>query len=95
MEDMPIGDMQMAAFPYDLNNDKISGALVVSDWHKPSEDGVVVYLNAAPDLSVVLDKVEQEGGKIKMPKTQISPEMGYMAFFTDTEGNKIGLHSQQ
>ena len=29
-----------------------------------------------------------------MPKIQISPEVGYMAFFMDTEGNKIGLHSQ-
>ena len=31
---------------------------------------------------------------IVMPKTQISPEIGYMAFFIDTEGNKMGLHGQ-
>ena len=38
--------------------------------------------------------VESAGGKVVMPKTQISPEIGYMAFFIDSEGNKIGLHAQ-
>jgi hypothetical protein len=45
-------------------------------------------------MDEVLEKVEQEGGKILMPKTQVSAEIGYMAFFSDTEGNKVALHSQ-
>ncbi len=28
-----------------------------------------------------------------MPKVEIAPDMGHMAFFEDTEGNVIGLHS--
>ena len=28
-----------------------------------------------------------------VPKTEISPEYGYMGVFIDTEGNRIGLHS--
>jgi uncharacterized protein len=40
-----------------------------------------------------LDKVEAAGGKIVVPKTEISPEHGYMAVFLDTEGNRIALHS--
>jgi hypothetical protein len=35
-----------------------------------------------------------EGGKILMQKKQIAPEVGYMAFFLDTEGNRIALHTQ-
>jgi predicted enzyme related to lactoylglutathione lyase len=35
----------------------------------------------------------EAGGKIVVPKTQISPEHGYMAIFMDTEGNRVGLHS--
>ena len=42
----------------------------------------------------VLDKIESAGGKVLMAKTAISPEIGHMAFFEDSEGNKIGLHSQ-
>lgn len=63
--------------------------------HKPSQEGVLVYLNANPAMDPILEKIEAEGGRIQLPKTPIGPDMGYMAFFTDTEGNKIGLHSQE
>ena len=33
------------------------------------------------------------GGSIMVPKTEISPEYGFMGVFIDTEGNRIGLHS--
>lgn len=61
--------------------------------YKPAIGGAVLYLNAGNDLQLMLSKVEQNGGKIIVPKTEISPEMGYFAMFTDTEGNKLGLHS--
>jgi predicted enzyme related to lactoylglutathione lyase len=31
------------------------------------------------------------GGQIIVPKTEISPEYGFMAVFIDTEGNRIGF----
>jgi predicted enzyme related to lactoylglutathione lyase len=63
-------------------------------FHKPSTtDGPLIYLNGNPDLQNILDKVEKAGGKIMVPKTEISPEYGFMAVFIDTEGNRIGLHS--
>jgi len=36
--------------------------------------------------------VEQAGGKVTMPKTGIGPN-GFMAFFVDTEGNQMAMHS--
>ena len=53
----------------------------------------MVYLNANPDVQLVLDKVEAAGGKILVPKTEISPEIGFMGVFIDTEGNRVALHS--
>ena len=85
----------MAGFPADMGNGKASGALVQSNMHKPSMDGCVIYLNANPEIQTVINRIEKAGGKILMPKTQITPEIGFMAFFTDTEGNKMGLHAQQ
>jgi predicted enzyme related to lactoylglutathione lyase len=94
MESVDMMGMQMVMFPQSQEpNGKVSGALVKSDFHKPSGDGVLIYLNANPDMQPILDRVEGAGGKVAMPKTQISPEIGYMAFFIDTEGNRIGLHS--
>jgi predicted enzyme related to lactoylglutathione lyase len=63
--------------------------------YKPTTDGAVLYLNAGDDLQPMLDKVKQNGGQVIVPKTQISPEMGFFALFIDTEGNKMGLHSQR
>jgi predicted enzyme related to lactoylglutathione lyase len=93
MEVQRMMSMDMASFPYDPMQFKVAGALVKSEYHTPSMDGVKVYLNGNPDLQSVLDKVEAAGGNIIMPKTQISPEVGYMAFIMDTEQNNIGLHS--
>ena len=94
MEQQNMMGMEMAFFPYDPGSGKASGGLVQGPMHKQSGDGVKVYLNGNPDLSKALGKVEKEGGKITMPKTKISDDIGYMAFFTDTEGNTIALHSQ-
>lgn len=91
--DMP--NIKMRMFPVaDMMND-ISGAIVDSGgFHKPSStDGVLIYLNGNPDLQNILDNVEAAGGKIFLPKTEISPEHGYMGIIIDTEGNRIGLHS--
>ncbi len=94
MEDMDMPGMTMAMFPYEPNSGKLSGALVKSEYHRPSKDGVIVYLNANPDMKEILQRIEDEHGEVVMPKTQISPEIGYMAFFIDSEGNRIALHSQ-
>jgi hypothetical protein len=91
---MDMGDeFKMEVFPGD--EESVSGALVFNtSWYKPSNiDGPLVYLNANPDLQIVEDKIEGAGGKVTIPKRQISPDHGYMAVFEDTEGNRIALHS--
>ncbi len=96
MESFPeMMGMKMVGFPAEMGNGKVGGALVQGQMHKPSQDGVIIYLNANPDMQPVIDRIESSGGKVAMPRTQISPEIGYMAFFIDSEGNKIALHSQQ
>ncbi|MEO7924784.1 MAG: VOC family protein [Chitinophagaceae bacterium] len=92
---MDLPNIKMRMFPIDDMMKGIGGALVDSGgFHKPSAtDGPLIYLNGNPDVQKVLDKVEAAGGKIMVPKTEISPEYGFMAVFIDTEGNRIGLHS--
>lgn len=90
---MDMMGMKMAFFPYEPMSGKLSGGLVEGPMHKPSTDGVKIYFNGNPDLSDALSRVEKAGGKVTMPKTKISDEIGYMAFFLDTEGNAVALHS--
>ena len=90
--DMP--QLQMRLFPIE-DPMNIGGAICNSgDFYRPSSDsGPLVYLNGNPDVQLILDKVKVAGGTVVIPKTQISPEHGYMAVFLDTEGNRIALHS--
>ena len=94
------GDVHKMDSPRGLNygflpgfsQNEIGGAIVQGEGYEPSPKGSVVYLNGGKDLSVALSKVEKAGGKIIMPKTSIG-ENGFMAHFTDTEGNRVALHS--
>ena len=74
-----------------IQNLQFGGALV-KDELKPSKEGVLVYLNGGKDLSFILKRVEQAGGKVLLEKTQISTEIGFMSKFEDTEGNVLALH---
>lgn len=91
---MDTPNLRMRMFPME-DMMGIGGSLVHSNgFHVPSAtDGTLIYLNGNPDLQQILDRVEAAGGKIMVPKTQISPEHGYMAVILDTEGNRIAFHS--
>jgi predicted enzyme related to lactoylglutathione lyase len=93
VEEVDMGEVKMGLFPG--NGETVSVALIKGADYKPSKDGTIVYLSAGDDLLVALNKVEKNGGSIVVPKTEISPEMGFFAMFIDTEGNKLGLHSKK
>jgi predicted enzyme related to lactoylglutathione lyase len=89
--DMP--GIQMRMFPVP-DQTYISGALTYApDFYQPQSNGTLVYLNANPDVQHILDRVEAAGGKIIVPKTEISPDIGFMAVIHDTEGNRVAIHS--
>lgn len=90
--DLP--NIKMRMFPIE-DPSGVGGSLCDSGgFHKPSAtDGPLVYLNGNPDVQLILDKVEKAGGKILVPKTEISPAFGHMAVILDSEGNRIAFHS--
>jgi predicted enzyme related to lactoylglutathione lyase len=91
LNDVKIGDTAYAIFRVvDSFN---CGALACGSYYKPSQDGVLVYLNGGNDLSQVLARVETAGGKVLVEKTFLSDEAGYFGLFVDTEGNRMGLQS--
>lgn len=84
-------DMKMGMFPGD--GEHVSGAIIEGEDYRPSTEGSLLYLNGGNDLQHCLSRVEKAGGKVLLPKTQISPEFGYFALFLDSEGNKMAFHS--
>lgn len=87
---------KMGWFPADHGKPGASGSLIQNkDWYKPSKsDGALIYFNSL-DVQKELDRIEPNGGEILQQKTQISPDIGFMAVFLDSEGNRIALHSRQ
>ena len=92
---MDMENISMRMFPVEDPGSGIGGALCKAEgFYKASAtDGPLIYLNANPDVQTILDRVEAAGGKIMVPKTEISPEYGFMGVMVDSEGNRIGLHS--
>ena len=98
MPESQMGPARMGFLLYDFQNGKVGGAIVYYPaFYNPQANGTLVYLNCQPDLQEVLDRVEKAGGKILTKKTEISPEqkLGFWALMTDTEGNRVALHSMQ
>ena len=91
LDDMKIGDTAYAIFG--VADSFNCGALACGAYYKPSQDGVLVYLNGGSDLSTVLNRVENAGGTVLVEKTFLSKEAGYFGLFLDTEGNRMGLQS--
>lgn len=88
------GGTLMGWFPFIEGKLGASGSLIQNEAYEPSESkGVLIYFSTE-DINSEINKVEAAGGKIIQPKTQISPDIGYMALFIDCEGNRIALHSR-
>lgn len=97
MPENMMGEVRMGFFLYDFHNQKVGGAICKSEMHKPSNEGSLIYLNCQPDLQIILDRVENGGGKVLKKKTKISEEqnLGFWALIADTEGNNVALHSME
>ena len=87
-----LGGQTIALFAYE--EPATGGAIVHSPSMTPNGDGVLVYLAAHPTVDAALARVEKAGGKSDGPVIKLPQDIGYIAFFTDTEGNRLGLHSR-
>ncbi len=97
LERNKIGNLEMAWFPWVEEGMGASGSLIHDPEHyKPSIDGPVIYFTAhSGDLSNELSRIEEAGGKVLVPKTLITDEIGYFGIFLDTEGNRLAIHSRK
>lgn len=77
---------------YDGEN-TVSGCLSPHPSEKPSDHGILIYLNVQGRLEQAATAAAQNGGKVITPPHQIGPH-GFRAVVLDTEGNRIALHSR-
>ncbi|PNQ72409.1 glyoxalase [Hanstruepera neustonica] len=88
------GGILMGWFPDRGQVPGAQGTLIKQESYIPSQEGTLVYF-ISDNVQNELERVEAAGGKIYQPKTQISPEHGFMGVFLDSEGNRVALHSRE
>jgi uncharacterized protein len=81
---------EMALFPFIDEHMGISGALAKGEIYKPTKHGVVIYFKTE-NIDATLKLVTELSGKILYPKTSTG-DLGFVAEFEDSEGNRIALH---
>jgi len=85
-----IDGYEMALFPYTEGAVGVTGALVKGDVYIPSTQGSILYFHTR-DIDETLARAVKAGGAILYPKKSIG-DLGYVAEFQDSEGNRIALH---
>lgn len=89
-----MGEFKMGWFPNTPEKSGATGSLVQHEMYVPSTThGPLIYFSCE-DVANELSRVEAANGEIMQAKTEIGDGHGFMALLKDTEGNRIGLHSQ-
>ncbi len=88
-EKQVIDHNEMALFPFSEESMGVSGALAKGEIYKPTKDGVVIYFKTE-SIEKTLKVATENGGQILYPKTS-SGDLGFVAEFEDSEGNRIAL----
>lgn len=70
-----------------------SGDLVKSDNAKPGAGGITVYLDSKGDPEGMIERAVGAGGQLAMPVTDMGEMVGFIGFFIDSEGNRVGVHA--
>ena len=83
--------MSFGLLPHAGSN--VSGCLIKSDDHRPSEHGPMIYLSVDGRMDAAIEAVGANGGKVIKPKHAIGP-YGHKAVIADSEGNRVALHAK-
>jgi len=82
---------RIAMFPSSVKG--VGGCLVQREFQRPSDCGVLVYLNCDSGLDTALDRLKASGqGGLVLGKREVPGGFGWIACVRDTEGNHVALH---
>ena len=91
--DLMPGMEDVALLPGDPMGGEVSGDLVKSANAKPGAGGVTIYLDSNGDPEGMLERAAAAGGQVAMPVSDMGETVGFIGFFIDSEGNRIGVHA--
>jgi predicted enzyme related to lactoylglutathione lyase len=57
----------------------------------PGGSGTTIYFSSFGDINGMVQRVREAGGEVLEEPTFRGPMVGWVAFFRDTEGNRVGI----
>jgi predicted enzyme related to lactoylglutathione lyase len=93
LEKLENPDLEMWTFPMEIDRMGAPGALVSIPGVPSGGNSILVYFSCE-DCAAEAGRAAETGGRVQKEKTSIG-QYGFIALVYDTEGNMIGLHSQQ
>lgn len=91
LERQRVDGYEMALLPRVDGAPGASGALAKGDVYVPALAGPILYFSV-PSIEPVLLRAQAAGGEVLYPKKSIG-DIGHVAEFRDSEGNRIALHA--
>jgi predicted enzyme related to lactoylglutathione lyase len=93
--DIPLmpGMEGVAFLPGDPQSDEVTGDLVKSENARPGAGGATIYLDSKGDPEGMIERAVAAGGEVAMPVSDMGETVGFIGFFIDSEGNRIGVHA--
>ncbi|MCB0645483.1 MAG: VOC family protein [Saprospiraceae bacterium] len=89
------GNGELVLFDVPFNSgEAVGGSIVVRENFVPTAGGAMIYLNAFGPLSEATNKVESSGGQVLVPFMDLG-KFGFASIIIDSEGNRIGLLSNE
>lgn len=89
------GPFPMGIFTGKDSDDDAVGCVIHGEHFVPNEHGPVLYLDATPGIDKVIGRVKEAGGRVLMDKMELPRNLGFIAQFIDTEGNRLALHAEK
>lgn len=89
----PTAELKMKTFPMEQGAAGAAGAICQMQGVPSGGNSTLVYFSCQ-DCATEAARVEPAGGKLFKPKFSIG-EYGFIAIFSDPDGNMIGLHSRE
>jgi uncharacterized protein len=83
---------QQVAVPGQGQSGEIAFDLSVGDTQPGGDTGPTVYFDSGGDIEAMAKRVEEAGGRILMPPTDMGEMVGMICMFIDSEGNRVGIH---
>jgi uncharacterized protein len=87
---MPGMEDQVASFP-PVEDGAFEVSADISAGGTPSLDGITAYLGGNGDIDGMIERVVEAGGRIIQEKQFMGDMVGWVAFFEDSEGNRVGI----